>query len=49
MEKIKCAAIRWCYSDEVEPDKVVTGANHAQCIAWFGLADIYRNQRNLDL
>lgn len=49
MEKIRCAAIRWCYADESSADSVVTGANHAQCIAWFGLSDIYRNQRNLDL
>lgn len=49
MERIKCAAIRWCYANESSADSIVTGANHAQCIEWFGMADIYRNQRNLDV
>ena len=45
MEKIKCAAIKYRLISEPETDKIVGGYDHAYCMDYFRLAEIYPNKR----
>ena len=46
MEKIKCAAIKYRPLATMKED-IVTGPNHAECINYFMLAELYANERDM--
>ena len=49
MPRIKCAAVRWCYANESEANRIVTGTGHSYCYEALSAQDIYSNKRNLSV
>ena len=47
--RIKCAAVRWCYANESEAKRIVTGMGHSYCYDALTAQEIYSNHRNLAL
>lgn len=46
MEKIKCAAIKYRPLATMKED-IVTGPNHAECINYFMLVELYAKDRDM--
>lgn len=47
-DKIKCAAIKYFLKIAPDEAQVTWGANHGQCIEWFGFAGYYSSMRCMD-
>lgn len=47
-ERITAAAIKYFLKIDPDTPQIVKGANHAQCIEWFGLAELYRPLRVME-
>ena len=49
MERIKSAAIKYRLVNDPESDKIVEAFDHTYCRSWFMHAEIYPNQRILEV
>lgn len=47
--RIKCAAVRWCYANESEAKRIITGMSYSYCYDALTAQEIYSNHRNLAL